>query len=163
MTIPTILYADATNNIPKIQTSHAILLLSGSYILQLRDNKPTIAAPGKWSLFGGVRKYNESPLQIINREVMEELLIKPEYEYLWFKDYYSDFRRTFVRTWFFASEVSTVWSHHKLIEGQTAGIFTYNQLNALDIPAVMKNAIKLYERMKSKQRKDWDGALRAQD
>jgi len=37
-------------NNPEVKTAHAILLLSGNYVLQLRDNKSGIAAPGQWSL-----------------------------------------------------------------------------------------------------------------
>jgi hypothetical protein len=33
--------------------AHAILLVDGKYVLQLRDNNPQIAVPGMWSLFGG--------------------------------------------------------------------------------------------------------------
>jgi len=40
--------------------------------------KPTIASAGKWSLFGGMINGNETPLQAINREILEELNIKPE-------------------------------------------------------------------------------------
>lgn len=36
---------------PVLQSAHAILLLDGQYILQLRDNKPDIAAPGQWTLY----------------------------------------------------------------------------------------------------------------
>lgn len=41
------------DGIPEIQSAHAILLVSGNYVLQLRDDKPTISARGQWSLFGG--------------------------------------------------------------------------------------------------------------
>ncbi len=100
--------------VPKIQSAHAILILDGNYILQLRDDKPTIAAAGQWSLFGGKIKTGETPLQTIKREVDEELLTEPaEYSYLWFTDYFSPFEKTVIRTWFFASDVSAVWTSHR--------------------------------------------------
>jgi len=63
--------------IPQLQSSHAVLLLDGQYILQLRDNKPDIAAPGQWTLFGGMLANDEAPLKTIQREIFEELCIQP--------------------------------------------------------------------------------------
>jgi len=129
----------------KFQTSHAILLVSGKYVLQLRDNKPTIASAGKWSLFGGMINRNETPLQAINREILEELSIKPaEYRYLWFADYHSDFLGEVVRTWFFASDVTELWSEYKLMEGQDAGVFSLGQIRNLNMPSVIRDTIERF-------------------
>jgi len=134
-------------NIPEIQSSHAILLVSGNYVLQLRDNKPTIAATGQWSLFGGVINNEETPLQSINREVLEELSIKPaEYRFLWFTDYYSNFEKAKTRTWFFVSDISSVWNKHKLMEGQDVGVFKFEQLSFLDMPSVMRQTIENFHK-----------------
>lgn len=130
---------------PEIQTSHVILLVSGNYALQLRDNKPTISAAGQWSLFGGMINDNETPFQAVNREVLEELSIKSaEYKYLWFTDYYSDFEKAKVRTWFFVRDVTAIWHEHRLMEGQAVGVFTFEQLANLDIPSVMRHAIERF-------------------
>ena len=112
--------------VPEIQSSHVILLVSGNYVLQLRDNKPTIAAAGQWSLFGGMKGNNETPLEAIKREVREELLITPsEFRFLWFKDYYAIFEKTFIRTFFFVSDGSTEWANHRLFGGGGGGIFLF--------------------------------------
>ena len=110
--------------IPKVETAHAILLLSDKYVMQLRDDKPDIAARGQWSFFGGKINPGETPLEAIKRELFEELSIRPEeLRFLWQTDYYYDFVKGTVRTWFFISSVDRVWSAHKLKEGKGVGIF----------------------------------------
>lgn len=37
----------------------AVLLVHGQYLKQLRDDKPTIEAPGTWGLFGGMVERGE--------------------------------------------------------------------------------------------------------
>ena len=132
-------------HVPKIQSAHAVLILNGNYILQLRDDKPTIAAAGQCSLFGGKIKNGETPLQSIKREVYEELSIKPaEYSYSWFIDYFSPFEKTVIRTWFFASDVTTVWPSHRLREGKAVKTFSFKQLAGLDMPQVMYQALERF-------------------
>lgn len=135
------------SQVPKIQSAHAILILDGDYVLQLRDNKPTIAAPGQWSLFGGKIKIGEPPLQTIKREIYEELLIEPhKYRYLWFKDYFFPFEKEVIRTWFFVADVSSVWSNHQLREGQAAKTFRFEQITSLNLkmPPVMRQTIERF-------------------
>lgn len=130
---------------PKIQSVHAILILDGNYLLQLRDNKATISAPGQWSLFGGKIKVGETPLQTMKREVCEELSIEPaEYSYLWFTDRFSPFEKTITRTWFFVSDVTAVWSGHKLREGKAVKAFPFEQLSRLDMPSVMYQTLERF-------------------
>ena len=137
--------------VPKIQSAHAILILDGNYILQLRDNKPTIAAAGQWSLFGGKIKIGETPLQTMKREVYEELSIESaEYSELWFTDYYSPFERTVIRTWFFASDVTTVWLGHKLREGKAVRAFRFKQLARLDMPRVMYQTLERFHQQRER-------------
>lgn len=129
----------------KIQTAHSILLVSGKYVLQLRDNKNTIATPGQWSLFGGRIDGNETPLETIRREVEEELTIQnTTYKKLWFIDYYSEFTKSPVRTWFFVSDITRMWLGHKLTEGRAAGLFSFKELKKLDIPLVMRDALNRF-------------------
>lgn len=130
---------------PKVLTAHGILRLSDKYILQLRDDKPDIAARGQWSLFGGKIDPGESPLEAIKRELLEELSIRPgEFKFLWQMDYYYDFVKGIVRTWFFVSSVDSVWSAYKLKEGKDVGIFSFNELADLDIPEVIRQALSRY-------------------
>ena len=132
-------------NAPNIQSAHAILFLHDKYILQLRDNKPTIAAPSQWSLFGGMKKTSETPLEAISREIYEELSIQPaEFHYLWFTDYLATFESEVIRTWFFCSDVGSVWAEHKLLEGQSVGIFHFKDVFDLEMPTVMRTTIERF-------------------
>ncbi|HLZ67883.1 MAG TPA: NUDIX domain-containing protein [Aliidongia sp.] len=45
----------------------------GRYLLQLRDDKPTIHMPGHWALFGGSLEPGEPPAAGMARELEEEL------------------------------------------------------------------------------------------
>ena len=130
---------------PNIQSAHAVLLLGDKYVLQLRETKPGIAAPGQWSLFGGMKKTGETPLEAISREIHEELLIEaPGYRYLWFVDYFSAFEGEVVRTWFFCSDVSSVWTEHRLLEGQAVGVFRFEKTSDLEMPLVMRATIERF-------------------
>lgn len=134
-------------NAPDIQSAHAVLLLGEKYVLQLRDSNPGIAAPGQWSLFGGMKKTGETPLEAISREIYEELSIQPaEFHYLWFTDYFAAFEGEVIRTWFFWSDVSSVWAEHKLLEGQSVGIFHFNDITDLEMPAVMRTTIERFHK-----------------
>ena len=137
--------------IPKIQSAHAVLILDGNYILQLRDEQPTIASAGQWALFGGKLKTTETPLQAIRREIYEELSVKPaEYIYLWYTDYFASFERDVIRTWFFASDLTTVWPGSKLKEGKAARSFQFNQLDKLDIPRVMYETLARFHQQRER-------------
>ncbi len=137
--------------IPKVKTAHTILLFSDKYVMQLRDDKPDIAARGQWSLFGGKIDPGEVPLEAIKRELLEELSIRPgEFKFLWQMDYYYDFVKGTVRTWFFISNIDRVWSTHKLKEGKAVGIFAFHELKELDIPDVIRQALKRYHSEESR-------------
>ncbi|MEC4805915.1 MAG: NUDIX hydrolase [Jaaginema sp. PMC 1079.18] len=51
----------------------AILYQQGCFLLQLRDDIPTIAYPGYWGFFGGHLEPGESPEQGLKRELQEEI------------------------------------------------------------------------------------------
>jgi len=137
---------------PKYKSAHAILIYNEKYILQLRDNKPDICSAGKWSLFGGEIQEKETPQQTIKREIYEELLIKPSIcKFLWHTDFYSLFLNSKVRAWFFASDVTNIWSQHELREGKSAKPFKFKQLSQLDIPEVMHLTLKRYHQQKKRK------------
>ncbi len=45
----------------------------GRYLMQLRDDKPTILLPGHWALFGGTVDHGETAAAAMRRELIEEL------------------------------------------------------------------------------------------
>ncbi|MBE9057563.1 NUDIX hydrolase [Sphaerospermopsis sp. LEGE 08334] len=55
------------------QVAIAILYQDNKYLMQLRDNIPTIAAAGCWGLFGGHLEADETPEIALVREVKEEI------------------------------------------------------------------------------------------
>jgi 8-oxo-dGTP pyrophosphatase MutT (NUDIX family) len=51
----------------------AILYRDGKFLLQLRDNIPSIRYPGQWGLFGGHLEAGETPDEGLKRELLEEI------------------------------------------------------------------------------------------
>ncbi len=51
----------------------AILYREDRFLLQLRDNIPTILYPGYWGLFGGHIESGETPEIAVKREIWEEI------------------------------------------------------------------------------------------
>jgi ADP-ribose pyrophosphatase YjhB (NUDIX family) len=57
----------------KPEVALAILHCAGQFLLQLRDDLPTILYPGHWALFGGHLELGEPPDVGIRRELAEEI------------------------------------------------------------------------------------------
>lgn len=60
-----------------IHVAIAILYSSDHFLLQLRDNIPSILYPGHWGLFGGHLESGETPAVAIKRELLEEIGYAP--------------------------------------------------------------------------------------
>jgi 8-oxo-dGTP diphosphatase len=75
--------------VSKRQVAGALLVSTrGTLLLQHRDNKPTIANPGKLSAFGGSIEGKETILEGVMREVYEETNLRPSREkFTFFKTY----------------------------------------------------------------------------
>ncbi len=115
-------------NAPK-EIAHAVLIVNGAYVLQLRDDIPGIAARGKWALFGGSLEDGETPEAGLRREISEELGIQlPEVRLFWQVDRHSEFWQRVVRYWFFVTDVTAIWPAHVVREGRAAGLFRYKEL-----------------------------------
>lgn len=57
----------------QVQVAIAILHQENKFLMQLRDNIPTILYPGYWALFGGHIEQGESPDIAVKREILEEI------------------------------------------------------------------------------------------
>ena len=127
---------------PTKEIVHAVLLVNGAYVLQLRDDVPGIAARGMWALFGGSLEDGESPGDGLRREIAEELgILLPECRLLWQVDRHSEFWRTVVRYWFFVADVTPLWQFHVVKEGQAARLFLHEKLPEKGIPPLIQEVL----------------------
>ncbi|MFB2878299.1 NUDIX hydrolase [Floridanema aerugineum] len=60
-------------NTKLVHVAVAILYRNGKYLMQLRDNIPTIVYPGFWAFFGGHIEPDEPPEIAVKRELKEEI------------------------------------------------------------------------------------------
>lgn len=58
---------------PTTEVAIAILYQGDRFLLQLRDDLPTIAWPGHWAFFGGHLEPGEDPDAAVYRELEEEI------------------------------------------------------------------------------------------
>ncbi|HZU77366.1 MAG TPA: NUDIX domain-containing protein [Dehalococcoidia bacterium] len=62
-----------TETVPSRHAAAALLVRQdGAVLLQLRDDKPGIAQPGRWAVPGGAGEAGETPHEIAVRELLEE-------------------------------------------------------------------------------------------
>ena len=60
-----------------VEVALAMLQRQGRWLMQLRDEIPTIVAPGCWGLFGGHLDPGETPEQPLRREPLVEIGWQP--------------------------------------------------------------------------------------
>ncbi len=68
-------FSSPTNATPNNIRSVALAILhqDGHFLMQLRDNIPTIIYPDRWGFFGGHLEPGETPEMGVKREVIEEI------------------------------------------------------------------------------------------
>ena len=64
---------DVTPDRSLVRVAMAILYREGCFLMQLRDDLPTIHYPGIWGFFGGHMEAGESPERSVRRELVEEV------------------------------------------------------------------------------------------
>ena len=122
---------------------HAILLVDGRYALQLRDDRPDIAAPGLWGLFGGGLHPGERPEVGLARELCEELAINVQPgQLVWHLDGWSEFLEAPKRWWFFEVDGSRAWGRHRLSEGRAARIFAYSEIGNVAMTPLTRQVLR---------------------
>ena len=96
-----------------VEVALAMLQRDGRWLIQLRDEIPTIVAPGCWGLFGGHLDPGETPEQALRRELLEEISWQPnELEFCMVHHIH---RRT---AHVFLAELSVPLEQLQLLEGQ---------------------------------------------
>ena len=108
-----------------VEVALAMLEQDGRWLMQLRDEIPTIVAPGCWGLFGGHLDPGETPEQALRRELMEEISWQPpELELVMVHHIH---RRT---AHVFRGELSVPLEQLQLLEGQDMALVSSDELLA---------------------------------
>lgn len=115
-----------------VRGASAVLVVDGRFALQLRDHHaPTW--PNRWGLFGGHIERGESSRDAVVREILEELeLDVSDAEHL------ADFGPVRV----FVSDVTSQWPRSVLHEGQAAGLFSFEEAQALGLNRITMAALE---------------------
>lgn len=108
-----------------LEVSLAMLHRDGRWLMQLRDEIPTIVAPGCWGLFGGHLDPGETPEQALRRQLLEEISWQPKVVELVMVHHIH--RRT---AHVFLSELSVPLEQLQLLEGQDMALVSPEDLLA---------------------------------
>ena len=106
-----------------IEVALAMLQRDGRWLMQLRDEIPTIVAPGGWGLFGGHLDPGETPEQALRRELLEEISWQPTAVELVMVHHIH--RRT---AHVFQAELSVPLEQLQLLEGQDMALVSAEDL-----------------------------------
>ena len=108
-----------------VEVALAMLHRDGCWLVQLRDEIPSIVAPGCWGLFGGHFDPGETPEQALRRELLEEIRWQPPAMELVMVQYIH--RRT---AHVFRAELSVPVEQLRLLEGQDMALVSSDDLLA---------------------------------
>ena len=106
-----------------VEVALAMLQRDGRWLMQLRDEIPTIVAPGGWGLFGGHLDPGETPEQALRRELLEEISWQPTAVELVMVHHIH--RRT---AHVFQAELSVPLEQLQLLEGQDMALVSAEDL-----------------------------------
>ena len=106
-----------------VEVALAMLQRDGRWLMQLRDEIPTIVAPGCWGLFGGHLDPGETPEQALRRELLEEISWQPLAVELVMVHHIH--RRT---AHVYRGELSVPLEQLQLLEGQDLGLVSSEEL-----------------------------------
>jgi 8-oxo-dGTP pyrophosphatase MutT (NUDIX family) len=106
-----------------VHVAIAILMQNQQFLLQLRDNIPTIVYPGHWAFFGGHIEPDETPEQAVWREIKEEIGYTPP----WLKPFKQWQTETVVRHVYYGPLVCSP-DTLELNEGWDLGLWTIEDI-----------------------------------
>jgi 8-oxo-dGTP diphosphatase len=101
-----------------------LLYREGKFLMQLRDNIPTILYPGLWGLFGGHIEAGETPEIAVVREIAEEITYKLPPDFQKFGIYGDEI----VHRHIFHAPLTVPISELQLQEGWDFGLLTPAQI-----------------------------------
>ena len=136
-----------THSMYEVRDSAGVFLRhagSGDFLFHLRDAKPDIADPDRWSLIGGSIDDGESPEQAAKREVFEEIGIRVEkLRYLATIDAVDVVKgvRHPLRIALFLSEIDVDANDIALTEGQQVRYFSLDAIMERDLKPEFKRFI----------------------
>lgn len=119
----------SVTDLPPIRVAAVILHQDGRVLLQHRDDRPDIAWPGHWALFGGHMEAEETPEQAALREIEEELGLCLEPPLHLVHHGIDGVRERFV----FASRLVVSLETLTLMEGQGMALLTLEELAAYPV------------------------------
>lgn len=122
---------------PKIEVAIALLIREGQFLLQLRDNIPTIVYPGHWAFFGGHIEPGETPEAGVWREVQEEIGYVPP----WLKQFVRWEHENIVRHVFYGPLVVPP-TQLQLNEGWDLGLWTVADIERGEKYSAMANQVR---------------------
>ena len=121
----------------KAQVAGVILHRDGRVLLQHRDDKPDIAYPGAWAIFGGFIEPGETPEDAARREVEEELGLRLEGS-LAPVCHHEDARR---ERFFYAAALPVAPEALTLQEGQGMALLSRADLDALPVVPIHRELL----------------------
>ena len=107
-----------------VEVALAMLQRQGRWLLQLRDDRDGIVAPGCWGLFGGHLELDETPVVALRRELVEEIGWCPARLDRWFQ-HRSDQRVVHV----FTGHLDVPLSQLQLLEGQDMTLASVDEIH----------------------------------
>ncbi|RMF28412.1 MAG: NUDIX domain-containing protein [Cyanobacteria bacterium J083] len=108
-----------------INVALAIIYQQGKFLMQLRDDIPSILYPGHWALFGGHIEEGESPEIAMRRELKEEIA----YEIITLEKFHSYQEANLVRH-IYHLPLETSIHNLNLQEGQDLDLITIADIQA---------------------------------
>ena len=107
----------------------AVIHKEGKFLLQLRDNIPSISYPNCWALFGGGVDEGESLIEALQRELTEELGWSPK-AFVYLNEVRNTLHSCSITHYLAECEVST--EQLRLGEGSDMKWFTVPEISRLD-------------------------------